>query len=174
MNRIVFPSFLSWWRYIRARRSGCGWLYFLRSPHHFVWFGWCGGGLRSVSLLFAHHFLPWWCGNNLWCFFFLFWVVLFLLWPLFVFFIFLDEVVHQLRLYLNLLYALWIRPIVDMDHGALLLPWPKVKLLFFAIDVEADFSGSNNNLCSCGAEEWSPQDEGRLFCSFHVQHHKID
>ena len=174
MSRTLPPSFLARRWYIRDRRSGHGWLYFLSFPHHFVWFGWCGGGLRSVSLLFAHHFLPWWCGNNLWCFFFLFWVVLFLLWPLFIFLIFLDEVVHQLRLYLNLLYSLWIQPILDTDHGALLLLGPKVKLLFFAIDVEADFSGSNINLCSCSAEEGSPKDEGRFLHGFHVQHHKID
>jgi hypothetical protein len=36
---------------------------------------------------------------------------------------------------------------------------PKLKLFFFAIDVEADFSSSNVNLCSCGAEEWSPKNE---------------
>jgi len=60
-----------------------------------------------------------------------------------------------------------------MDHGALLLPWPKVKLLFFAIDVEVDFFGSNINLYSCGAEECSPKDEGRFHHDFHVQHHEI-
>jgi hypothetical protein len=38
-----------------------------------------------------------------------------------------------------------------MDHGALLLSGPKIKLLFFAIDVEADFSSFNINLCSRGA-----------------------
>ena len=84
----------------------------------------------------------------------------FLLWPLFIFFVFLDEVVHQLRLYLNPLYALWVLPILDKDHGALLLLGPKVKLLLLAIDVEADFSGSNINLCSRGAEERSPKNEG--------------
>ena len=97
-----------------------------------------------------------------------------LLRPLFIFFTFLDEVVHQLRLYFNLLYVLWIRLILDMDHGALLLPGPKVKLLFFAIDVEADFSSSNINLCSQGAEEWLPKDEGRFLCCLRVQHHEVD
>jgi hypothetical protein len=29
-----------------------------------------------------------------------------------------------LRLYLNFLYALWIRPIFDANHGALLLSGP--------------------------------------------------
>ena len=92
----------------------------------------------------------------------------FLLRPLFIFFTFLDEVVHQLRLYFNLLYVLWIRLILDMDHGALLLPGPKVKLLFFAIDVEADFSSSNINLCSSCAEEGSPKDEGQFLHRFHI------
>ena len=67
--------------------------------------------------------------------------------------------VHQLRLYFNLLYALWVRPILDSYHGALLLPRPKVKLFLFVVDVEADFSSSNINLCSRGAEEWLPKDE---------------
>ena len=53
-------------------------------------------------------------------------------------FVFLGEAVHQLRLYLDLLYALWIRPVLDSYHGALLLPGSKVKLFFFAIDVEED------------------------------------
>ena len=81
---------------------------------------------------------------------------------------FLDEVVHQLRLYLNLLYALWVQPVLDFDHGALLLLGPKVELLFFAIDVEADFSSSNINLCSSCAEEGSPKDEGQFLHRFHI------
>ena len=81
----------------------------------------------------------------------------------FIFFVFLGEVVHQLRLYFNLLYALWIWPILDTDHVALLLPGPKVKLLFFAIDVKADFSGSNINLCSYGAENGRPRMRGDSF-----------
>ena len=91
-----------------------------------------------------------------------------LTWPLFVFFIFLDKAVHQMRLYLNLLCALWVRPILDSYHGALLLPRSKVELLFLAIDVEADFSSSNINLCSCGDEERSPKDEGRFLRCFHI------
>jgi hypothetical protein len=65
-----------------------------------------------------------------------------------------------LRLNFNLLYALWVRPVLDTDHGALLLSVPKVKLFFFAIDVEAHFSSSNINLSSYSAKEWSPKDEG--------------
>jgi hypothetical protein len=52
----------------------------------------------------------------------------------------------------NLPYALWVRSIFDTDHGALLLmSGPKLKLLLLAIDVEADFSCSNIDLCSRGA-----------------------
>ena len=67
-----------------------------------------------------------------------------------------------------LLYPLFIRLVLDPNHGALLLPGPEVKLLLFAIDVEADFSGSNIDLCSSGAEEWSPQDERRFLRCLHV------
>ena len=78
----------------------------------------------------------------------------------FCFLYFLDEVVHQLRLYLNLFNAMWVRPVLVMNHGALLLSGHEVKLFFFAIDIEVDFSGSNINLCSSGAKEKSPKDEG--------------
>jgi hypothetical protein len=54
-------------------------------------------------------------------------------------------------LYFNLFYALWVHPIFDANHGALLLSGPEVKLLLFAINVEVDFSGFDINLCSRGA-----------------------
>jgi hypothetical protein len=44
----------------------------------------------------------------------------------------------------------------------------------FSIDVEMDYSSSNINVCSHGAEEWSPKDERRFFSELHVQHHKVD
>jgi hypothetical protein len=56
----------------------------------------------------------------------------------------------------------------------LLLPGHEVKLLFFAIDVEADFFGSNINLHPCGAQERSPKDERRFFCGFHIEHHEVN
>ena len=59
-------------------------------------------------------------------------------------------------------------------YGSWLLPGPKVKFLLLAIDVEADFSSSNINLSSCGAEERSPKDEGQFFRGFHVQHHEVN
>jgi len=111
------------------------------------------------------------CGNNLWGFFFDLLYFL-LLQPLF--FILVDEVIHQLRLNLNLLDALWVRPVLDSNHGALLLPGPEFELFLVAIDVEADFSGSNIDLCSHSAEERSPKDEGRFFCCFYVEHHEVD
>ena len=79
-----------------------------------------GGGL----FCFHTFFLLWWCGNNLWNLFLFLWVVFLWLQPLFVFFIFLDKVVPQLRLYFDIPYALWIRPVFDFDLGALLL-WAK-------------------------------------------------
>jgi hypothetical protein len=69
---------------------------------------------------------------------------------------------------------LWIWPVLDPYHGSLLLLRPKVKLLFFAIDVEADFSGSNINLHHRSAQERSPKDEKRFFCGFHIEHHEVD
>ena len=103
-----------------------------------------------------------WCGNGLWGVFYWVLFVLLLLLPLlhFFVFIFVVEAVHQMRLNANFSYALWIRPILDSDHGALLLSSPKVELLLFTIDFEADFSSSNINLCSRGAEERPPKDEG--------------
>ena len=82
--------------------------------------------------------------------------------------------VHQLSLYLNFSNALWVWPIYDLDHGALLLPRPEVKLFIFAINVEADFSGSNINLSSRSVQEGSPKDEGRFLYCFHVKHYEVD
>ena len=101
-------------------------------------------------------------------------VVLFLLQLLFVFLVLLNMAVHQLRLYLNLFNAMWVRPVLVMNHGALLLSGHEVKLFFFAIDIEVDFSGSNINLSSYSAQEGSPKDEGRFFCNLHVEHHEVD
>jgi hypothetical protein len=69
---------------------------------------------------------------------------------------------------------LWIWLILDSDHGALLLSRLEVKLLFFTIDVEANFFGSNIILCSHCAQEGPPKDEWRLFCGFHIEHHEVD
>jgi hypothetical protein len=65
-----------------------------------------------------------------------------------------------LRLYLNLFNDLWVWPILDADHGTLFLSGPKVKLFFFSIDIEADFSSPNTNLCYHSAKERAPKDEG--------------
>jgi hypothetical protein len=63
-----------------------------------------------------------------------------------------------LNLYLS--YALLVWPIFDADHFAFfLMSGLKLKLLFLAIDVEADFSSPNIDLCPFGAEEWSPKNE---------------
>jgi hypothetical protein len=78
-----------------------------------------------------------------------------------------------LNLYLS--YALLVWPIFDADHFAFfLMSGPKLKLLFLAIDVEADFSSHNIDLCPCGAKEWSPKNEWRFLCEFHVEHHKVN
>jgi len=150
-------------------------LYLLGLPHHFVGFWWCGGGHRSCFFCFPHHFVfPWWCGDRFWCFFFWDLFDFLLLQPLLDFFILDDKAVHQLRLDFNLPYALWVWPVLDPYHGALLLPGLEVKLLFLSIDIEADFFSSNIDLHSRSAQERSPQDEWRFFCGFHIKNHEID
>jgi hypothetical protein len=53
-----------------------------------------------------------------------------------------------------------VQPILDADHlGDLLWSGPKLEFFFFSIDVEMEYSSSNINVCSRGAEEWSPKDE---------------
>jgi hypothetical protein len=93
--------------------------------------------------------------------FYFLWSYLFLLLYLFLRFLCdLREVVYDLRLNLYLSYALLVWPVLDVDHFAFfLMPGLKPKLLFLAIDVEADFSSSNVNLHPCGAKEWSPKNE---------------
>jgi hypothetical protein len=66
---------------------------------------------------------------------------------------------NDMRLNFYLSYALLVRPVLDADHFAVfLLSWPKLKLLL-SIDIEVDYFGSNINVVSCSAEEWSPKNE---------------
>jgi len=44
-----------------------------------------------------------------------------------------------------------------MEHCSFL---PEGEFFFITMDIEADFSGSNNNLGSCSAQDGSPKDEG--------------
>jgi hypothetical protein len=86
---------------------------------------------------------------------------LFLLLRFFLRFLYdLREVIYDLRLNFHLFFALLVWPVCDAYHLAFFLTSrPKLRLFFFAIDVEVDFSGSNINLCSYGAKEWSPKNE---------------
>jgi hypothetical protein len=77
-------------------------------------------------------------------------------------------------LYFDLSDVLRIRHVLDFYHEANFVSGPEVELLFFAINVEADFSSPNINLCSRSAQERSPKDERRFFRGFHVEHHKVD
>jgi hypothetical protein len=87
----------------------------------------------------------------------------------------LREVVYDLWLNLYLSYALLLWPLFDADHFAFfLMSGPKHKLLFLAIDVEANFSSPNIDLCPYSAKEWSPKNEWQFLCEFHVEHHKVD
>ena len=70
-----------------------------------------------------------------------------------------NKPVHHLRLDMNFLKALWVWPVLDTNHGALLLPRPKGEFFFITIDIEVDFSGSNINLGFCSVQEGSPKDE---------------
>jgi hypothetical protein len=83
------------------------------------------------------------------------WSCLFLLlWFFLRFLSDLREVVYDLWLNLYLSYALLVWPVLDADCFAFfLMSGPKLKLLFLAINVEADFSSPNIDLCPCGAEE---------------------
>ena len=159
-----------------SKRNRRGRRYFYL-PHRFGFSLWSGSGHGSYFLWFSHHFVcVWWCGRGLWSFFPWDLFDFLLLRPLLDFFvhILVTEAVHQLGLNLNFPYALWIWPTLDPYHGALLLSGPDIKLLFFTIDIEADFSSSNNNLCSRSAQERSPQVEWRFFCGFHVKYYEVD
>ncbi len=77
-------------------------------------------------------------------------------------------------LYFDHSNILWVRPVLDSDHGALLRPRLKLKLFFLAIDVETDTPRSNVNVGLCSAKEWTPQDEWRLLPCVHVQHNEVN
>jgi hypothetical protein len=85
-----------------------------------------------------------------------------------------DEAVHLVWHYFDLLVALWVWPIFDLDHGALLRPGLKRELFFPSIHVEADLSSSNIDHCSSSAQQWPPEDEQGFFGYIHVEHHKVD
>ena len=58
-----------------------------------------------------------------------------------------DHVVLLSWCYHYFLYASWIWPKLDFDHRALLNLGLKWEPFFLAVDIEADFSGSNIDLC---------------------------
>jgi hypothetical protein len=60
---------------------------------------------------------------------------------------------------MDLPQALWVWPIFDTNHGALLLSGPEGEFFFISMDIETDFPRSNINLGFCSAQERLPQDE---------------
>ena len=50
----------------------------------------------------------------------------------------------------------------------------KANFLLLAINVELNFSSSNNNMGVCCAQEWPAQDERRLGVDFHVEYDEVD
>ena len=47
-------------------------------------------------------------------------------------------------------------------------------IFFLAIDVEADFSGSDIDLCPHSAQEWTSKDERSFLGNVHVKHDEVD
>ena len=70
--------------------------------------------------------------------------------------------------------ALWVWPILDFDHGALLYLGLEEELLFLAIDVETDFSSSNIDLYPHSAQEWTSKDKQGFLGNVHVKHDEVD
>ena len=123
-----------------------------------VW--WWPSELLWVSTPACSSLVVWeWLLGSFFCHFLNF----FLLCLLFYFFVVFHRPVHHFRLDMDLPQALWVCPILDMNHGALLLPRPEGEFFFITMDIEADFSCSNINLGSCSAQEGSTKDEGRFF-----------
>jgi hypothetical protein len=63
--------------------------------------------------------------------------------------------------------------LTPLQIGALFWSWLEGKLLFLAIDMEFNFSGSDINVSICSAQERSPKDEERLHVLLHIKYYKI-
>ena len=79
-----------------------------------------------------------------------------------------NEVVLLSWCQYDLSNALWVWPILDFDHGALLYLGLEEELLFLAIDVETDFSSSNIDLYPRSAQEWTSKDKRGFLGNIHV------